>query len=108
MEEYKKIKTVNRLSQTTQDILHLINEFGKYHNFKENVKVHFIDDQLQKTETDTCRSVNSPSSNKIICNLSTLSFRLKEFKLKKNFMILNEPLQGRYTIEVPSRKEYHF
>ena len=55
MEEYKKIKTVNRLSQTTQDILHLINEFGKYHNFKENVKVHFIDDQLQKTETDTCR-----------------------------------------------------
>ena len=23
-------------------------------------------------------------------------------------MILNEPLIGRYTIEVPSQKEYHF
>ena len=27
---------------------------------------------------------------------------------KKNFMILNEPNKGRYTIEVPSRKEHHF
>ena len=27
---------------------------------------------------------------------------------KKNFMILNEPNKGKYTIEVPSRKEYHF
>ena len=48
MEEYKKIKTVNRLSETTQDILHLINEFGKLHNLKEEVRVHFVDDQLQK------------------------------------------------------------
>ena len=54
MEEYKKIKTVNRLSETTQDILHLINEFGKLHNLKEEVRVHFVDDQLQKTETNTC------------------------------------------------------
>ena len=53
MEEYKKIKTVNRLSETTQDILHLINEFGKLHNLKEEVRVHFVDDQLQKTKTDT-------------------------------------------------------
>ena len=28
--------------------------------------------------------------------------------MKKNFMILNEPLRGRYMIEFPSRKEYHF
>ena len=55
MEEYKKIKTVNRLSETTQDILHLINEFGKLHNLKEEVRVHFIVNQLQKTEIDTCR-----------------------------------------------------
>ena len=54
MEEYKKIMTVNRLSETTQGILHLINEFGKLHNLKE-VRVHFVDDQLQKTETNTCR-----------------------------------------------------
>ena len=54
MEEYKKIKTVNQLSETKQDILHLINEFGKLHNSKEEVRVHFTNDQLQKTETDTC------------------------------------------------------
>ena len=41
--------------KTTQDILHLINEFGNLHNLKEEVRVHFVDDQLQKTETDTCR-----------------------------------------------------
>ena len=28
--------------------------------------------------------------------------------MKKNFMILNELLKGRYTIELPSRKEFHF
>ena len=56
MEEYKKRKAVNRLSETMQDILHLINEFGKLHNLKEEVRVHFVDDQLQKKkETDTCR-----------------------------------------------------
>ena len=27
---------------------------------------------------------------------------------KQKFMILNEPNEGKYTIEVPSRKEYHF
>ena len=34
MEVHKKIKTINRLSETTQDILHLISEFGKLHNLK--------------------------------------------------------------------------
>ena len=29
MEEYEKIKNVNRLSETTQDILHLVNKSGK-------------------------------------------------------------------------------
>ena len=54
MEEYKKLKTLNRLSETTQDILHFMNKFGKLYNLKEVVREHFADDQLQKTETDTC------------------------------------------------------
>ena len=54
MEEDEKLKNVNRLSETTQDILLLINEFGKKHDWKEEVRVHFVDDQLQKTETNTC------------------------------------------------------
>ena len=51
MEEYKKIKTVNRLSETTQDILHLINEFGKLHNLKEEVRVHFVEISFKKKRT---------------------------------------------------------
>ena len=62
MEEYKKIKTVNRLSETTQDILHLINEFGKLYNSKEEVRVHFIDDKLKKNR------------NRYLWSLSTLFF----------------------------------
>ena len=54
MNEYEKIKNANRLSTTTQDLLHLMNGFGKKHNLKNVVTVHFVDDQLQKTETDTC------------------------------------------------------
>ena len=34
-------------------MLHLINKFGKLHDLKEEVRVHFVDDQLQKTKTDT-------------------------------------------------------
>ena len=32
MEEDERLKNVNRLSETTQDILRLINEFGKKHD----------------------------------------------------------------------------
>ena len=54
MNKYEKIKNANRLSTATQDLLHLMNEFGKKHNLKNEVMVHFVHDQLQKTETDTC------------------------------------------------------
>ena len=50
MTEYEKIKNANRLSTAT----HVMNKFGKQHNLKNEVTVHFFDDQLQKTETDTC------------------------------------------------------
>ena len=43
MNEYEKIKNANRLRTTTQDLLHLM---------KDKVMVHFVDNQLQKTETD--------------------------------------------------------
>ena len=43
MNKYEKIKNANRLSTTTQDLLHLM---------KDKVTVHFVNNQLQKTETD--------------------------------------------------------
>ena len=51
MNEYEKIKNANRLSTTTQDLLHLMNEFRKKHNLKNEVMVHFVDDQLQQKQT---------------------------------------------------------
>ena len=42
---------MQRLSTTTQDLLHLMNEFRKIHNLKNEVMVHFVDDQLQQKQT---------------------------------------------------------
>ena len=48
MNEYEKIKNANRLSTTTQYLLHLMNEFGIKHNLKNEVMVHFVGDQRKK------------------------------------------------------------
>ena len=86
MEECKKIKTVNRLSEKMQDILHVINEFGKLHNLKEEVRVHFVDDQLQKTETDTC-------------GVFQLYFFVNLFNPDKNSAIIEDKILTKKTIE---------
>ena len=54
MIEYEKIRNGHRLTPTAQDLLHLMNEFGKLHKIKDIVKIHLVDDQLQKIEMDTC------------------------------------------------------
>ena len=55
IKEYEKIENMNWLSETTIDLLHLINEYGKTHKLKNNVIVHLVDYQLQMIEKDTCR-----------------------------------------------------
>ena len=54
MIEYEKIRNGHRLTPTAQDLLHLMNEFGKLHKIKDIVMVHLVKDQLQKIKTDTC------------------------------------------------------
>ena len=54
MNEYEKIKNGHRLRPTTQNLLHLMYQFGKLHKIKDIVKVRLVNDQLQKIETDTC------------------------------------------------------
>ena len=54
MKEYENIKNEHRLRQTTQDLLHLIYEYGRLHNIKDSITIHSVDDQLQNLETDTC------------------------------------------------------
>ena len=54
MAGYKEIKNSHNLSTTTIDLLHLMYEFGNLHKIKDEVKVHLVDDQQQKLNTDTC------------------------------------------------------
>ena len=54
MQEYEKIKDTKQLKTTTQDLLHLMYEFGKLHSVQDEVTVFSLDDQLQKIDTDTC------------------------------------------------------
>ena len=54
MLEYEKIRKKKRLTDTAIDLLHLINESGKLHKLKNEVTLHFTDDQLQMIEKDTC------------------------------------------------------
>ena len=54
MKEYEKIKNKHCLRPTTQDLLHLMYEFGRLHKINDVITVHSVDDQLQKLEKDTC------------------------------------------------------
>ena len=54
MSDYEKIKDTKQLKTTTQDLLHLMYEFGKLHNIEDEITVFSLDDQLQKIDTDTC------------------------------------------------------
>ena len=54
MSEYEKIKNTKQLKTTTQDLLHLMYEFGRLHNLDDDITVFCVDDQLQRIDTDTC------------------------------------------------------
>ena len=86
MIEYEKIRNGHRLTPTAQDLLHLMNAFGKLHKIKDIVKVHLVDDQLQKIETDTC-------------GMFQLYFYFNLFMPYENSSIINDKKLSKSTIE---------
>ena len=86
MQEYEKIKDLNQLRTTTQDLLHLMYEFGKLHNVKNEINVFSVDDQLQKIETDTC-------------GIFQLYFYYNLFNPLKTSSIIDNPTISKHTIE---------
>ena len=84
--EYEKIRNGHRLTPTAQDLLHLMNEFVKLHKIKDIVKVHLVDDQLQKIETDTC-------------GMFQLYFYFNLFMPFENSSIINDKKLSKSTIE---------
>ena len=76
----------NRLTDTAVDLLHLINEFGKLHKLKNEVTLHFVDDQLQMIEKDTC-------------GMYQLYFYVNLFNSFEDSSIINEKGLNKQTIE---------
>ena len=77
MKKYEKIKNMNRLSETTIDLLHLMNEYGKKLNLKNEVIVHLVDDQLQMIEKGRCE-------------IYQIYFYVNLFNLLENSSIINK------------------
>ena len=96
--EYEKIKTEYTLRGTTQDLLHLIYEYGRLHNVKDVVTVHALDDQLQELDSDTCGifqlyfyyNLFVPYENSSIIEDKTLNKRTIEKILNETFSLNRE------------------
>ena len=43
MKQFEKIQNINKSSESTTDLLHLMNEYGKKHRLKNEVIVHLVD-----------------------------------------------------------------
>ena len=86
MNEYEKIKNGHRLRPTTQDLLHLMYQFGKLDKIKDIVKVHLVDDQLQKIETN-------------MCGMFQLYFYFNLFMPLENSSIIKDTKLSKKTIE---------
>ena len=74
------------MTDTAIDLLHLINELEKLNKLKNDVTLHFVDDQQQMSEKDTCRmyqlyfNVNlfNPLEDSSIINEKSLSEKTTE------------------------------
>ena len=86
MREYEKVRNGHRLTTTTQDLLHLMHEFGKLHKINNVVAVHLVDDRLQKLETDTC-------------GIFQLYFYVNLFTPLENSSIVNDKKLSKLTLE---------
>ena len=86
MIEYENIRNEHRVTLTVQDLLHLMNEFGKLHKIKDTVKVHLVNNQLQKIEMDTC-------------GMFQLYFYFNLFMPFENSSIINDKRLSKSTIE---------
>ena len=74
------------MTDTAIDLLHLINKFGKLHKLKNEVTLHFIDDQLQMIEKDMCATYQ-------------LYFYVYLFIILEDSRIINEKSLTKQTIE---------
>ena len=80
-----------KLSSTAADLFHLINEFAELNRIKDEVILHFVDDQLQNVTSDTC-GIFQLYFYKNLSDHSKKSKIINDKKLTKNTIstLLNE------------------
>ena len=83
--EYKKLKTFDKLSKTTVDLLHLINKYGKKHRLRNEAMVNLVDDQLHMIE-------------KYMCAMRQIYFYVNLFNSLDNSSLLREKKLNKRTI----------
>ena len=86
MQEYEKIKSKNSLSETTIDLLHLMNEYRKKHDLKDQIIIHLVDNQLQMFKKDRR-------------GMYQTYFYVNLFNLLENSNIINKKILSKRTIE---------
>ena len=74
------------MTDTAIDLLHLINEFRKLNKLKNKVTLHFVNDQLQMIEKNTC-------------GMYQLCFYVNLFNPLEDITIINEKSLSKRTIE---------
>ena len=85
MREYQKIKSKNRLSKTSIDLLHLMNKYEKKYDLKDEIIVDLVDDQLQMIEKEKCV-------------IHQIYFYVSVFNSLENSSIINEKILNKQAI----------
>ena len=85
---YERLKKPEekRLSETARDLFHFTIKDGKFHNFKNPVKLYLLKDPIQNTESD-------------FCGVFQLHFYKNLFILAKNIKIINHNRLTKTTVQ---------
>ena len=90
---YHKLKEneLKQLQPTAYDLFHLFSEYADFKGYNDDIKVSFVDDQLQKFDTDSCGNYQLYFYKHLFDPLKTSKI-IHEKKLTKNVIqtLLNE------------------
>ena len=85
---YQKLKEseIDALTDTAQDLFHMLTEFVNFNKVKNKMKLILVDDELQKIYTDTCgkyrlyfyKNLLDPAKNSKILDHEYLTKKLLE------------------------------
>lgn len=86
-----KENELKKLHPTAYDLFHLLSECAAFKSYNDDIKISFVNDQLQKIDTSSCRNYQIYFYKHLFHPLKT-SKTVNEKKLTKNVVqtLLNE------------------